>query len=153
MQLNKIGKEMVKQSNRGTQSVMFIIQEEQTRPGNEDYDEIDHFAYRFCEEHSTEDWGEGEVIEGKEDDPSIDKQVLHDCFLCDNIPMVKEYVDRVRTVGTFFTEKAAQDHLDENHYHYGKTRIYGISSWRNPEMQSVQKHLIDLAEEKVPNYY
>lgn len=151
MKIGEIGSEMARQSNRGTQGVMFMIQEQRERLGVDNYDDIDSYKYRLCEDHATEDFGEGEVVE--EGDASLDCEDLHDCYRCETLPVVVEYVDCTEKTGVFFTEKAAQRHIDENYYHYKKPRIYGVATWRNDEMQAVQRHLLELSGEDVPSHY
>jgi hypothetical protein len=40
---------------------------------------------------------------------------------------------------TYLTEKAAQDHIDRNHYHYKEPFVYVESAWRNFEMQNLRR--------------
>jgi hypothetical protein len=45
----------------------------------------------------------------------------------------------------FFTAKAAQEHLDKNHYHYHKNAdVYLNHAWRNPEAELVSTFLCGL---------
>lgn len=148
--IESIGKEMVSQSNRGTQGVMFMIQELRERVVNPDYDDVDHSLYRVCEKHNTEDVQPDDSGNVHEDDLPKDIQY---CWDCEEICIGVDYADTTERTGIFFTEKAAQEHIDSNRYHYKKPRIYGVATWRNPEMQAVQKHLIELSGEEVPSHY
>ena len=49
--------------------------------------------------------------------------------------------------GVFFTEKACQEHIDQNDYHYNKPRVFAVSAWRNYEMQEVMQHISALTTE------
>lgn len=55
--------------------------------------------------------------------------------------------------GVFFTEKAAQEHIDENSYHYTKPTIYVVSAWRNPEMQALMRQTINIEGKDLPSHY
>jgi hypothetical protein len=39
----------------------------------------------------------------------------------------------------YFTEAAAQEHIDRNHYHYREPFVYVEGAWRNPERQNVRR--------------
>jgi len=53
--------------------------------------------------------------------------------------LVPEYTN------SFFTAKAAQEHLDKNHYHYHKNAdVYLNHAWRNPETELVSTFLCGL---------
>jgi hypothetical protein len=48
-------------------------------------------------------------------------------------------------VNAFLTRKAAQDHLDQNYYHYHpKARVYLNHAWRNPEAELISDFLCQL---------
>jgi len=46
----------------------------------------------------------------------------------------------------YFSEKAAQEHINQNSYHYNKPFVYVESAWRNYEFQSIREMIIQLAE-------
>lgn len=51
------------------------------------------------------------------------------------------------TKGTFFTEKAAKEHLRLNKHHYSdRARIYVVHAWRDPEAELVHKVLTSFAK-------
>lgn len=67
-----------------------------------------------------------------------------------------EYVEERQfnlKAGVFFTEAAAQQHIDENHYHYTDPSIYVVSAWRNPEMQALMRQTINIEGKELPSYY
>ena len=47
-------------------------------------------------------------------------------------------------VDNFFSEKAAQAHIDQNRHHYEEPYIFGSSAWRNPEIETLQEILKSL---------
>lgn len=55
--------------------------------------------------------------------------------------------------GFFFTEKACEDHIAQNHYHYTKPRSYVISAWRNPEIVATMQMILKLTGEEIPSHY
>ena len=58
--------------------------------------------------------------------------------------LVPEYTN------SFFTAKAAQEHLDKNHYHYHKNAdVYLNHAWRNPEAELVSTFLCELVDKEL----
>lgn len=58
--------------------------------------------------------------------------------------LVPEYTN------SFFTAKAAQEHLDKNHYHYHKNAdVYLNHAWRNPEAELVFTFLCGLVDKEL----
>jgi hypothetical protein len=54
----------------------------------------------------------------------------------------------------FLTQKACQQYIDENNYHFNKPLPYAASAFRNDEIQPVIQALILAAGEKIPsNHY
>lgn len=147
MNIKDIGKEMAKQDNRMTQYVMFAVYdivercvgEGQGESRRKDRDEIGD--YDLCET-CLEKFHDGDDL------PDY-------CLNCgpDSFWNCEESLEPDLTAGVFFTAEACEQHIKENRYHYNKPVSYGISCWRNPEMQAVQKHLIELAGEKIPSHY
>lgn len=79
----------------------------------------------------------------KEDDYSIgeieDEPELEHAIESEKIPIKTEY----ETKRVFLTYNGAKKHIKQNHYHYtSKVRIWCDHSWRNPEMELVQKFLL-----------
>ena len=54
------------------------------------------------------------------------------------------YKDKWRTVMVAFTEKSCEDHLHANRHHFGETRIFAHSLWRNPEMIAIRAWLMSM---------
>lgn len=148
-QIVDMGNEMITQNNRGTQYPMFVIQTQRERVGVEDYEEIDHYEYKICDKHDDFDEYDGETTAHENE---VNDEIK-DCYKCEKLPIHVYYEDTTHMTGVFFTEKAAQQHIDENHYHYMKPRIYGIGSWRNPEMITVQQQIISTTGKELPSHY
>lgn len=146
-ELEKIGIEMAKQDNRMTQYPMFVVYhiveravpDDQGESRRKDSDYWD--SSMLCEECLEKE-------EANENLPDYCENCDPECFW-----NCEESLEPDLTPGVFFTAKACQQHIDENHYHYNKPVVYGIGSWRNEEMQLVQKHLIALAGEEIPSHY
>lgn len=46
----------------------------------------------------------------------------------------------------YFSEKAAQEHIDKNRYHYNKPFVYAESAWRNCEFQKIREIVMNLTK-------
>lgn len=147
MDLKKIGEKMAHQDHRMTQYVLFVVLEDEkvpSLPGNGQWErkdgEIDFsLLCDLC----------GKLHEDGEDLPIYCDDCEPDCFWeCETIEKFN------LKAGVFLTSEACDDHIKVNHYHYNNPRSYGISAWRNYEMQAVMKHLIkDHAGLELPNHY
>jgi hypothetical protein len=149
MILKDIGIEMAQQDNRATQYPLFVVMED---------------VHRYVDYH--DDWDRKERI-----DPDYLKEnvmcnrclnllnntgeVPDDCDDCSDEAFAYYKLEEEVNVnaGVFFTAKACDLHIKDNHYHYNNARSYGISAWRNPEMQAVMQSLIKGARQKVPSHY
>ena len=133
--LVQLGKKMNKQDNRSTAHVLFMVQ-------------VDKKVY------VSSDWDSHDGTERKEDDEGLmcdrckkkeekGKELPDWCEECDSDCFHFFKIERVTddTAGVFFTAKACDEHIRVNHYHYRNPKSYGISAWRNEEMQEVQKIL------------
>ena len=68
-------------------------------------------------------------------------------WLEEHVPALEEYSYSLEPEYTncFLTAKAAQEHLDRNHYHYHKKAdVYLNHAWRNPEADMVTTFLCGL---------
>ena len=52
---------------------------------------------------------------------------------------------RTRYSNGFFTEKACQEHIARNNYHYHNASACLIDAFRNPEMETVSKFLCEIS--------
>src|SRR5882672_2352472 len=140
MSIADIGREMASQNNRSTQSPMFAIMTDRKvyMPPANGYD---------LERERKEETEPAALCGSCADIYEVGENPPEDCTDCEDEAFdyfkYEEHLE-VELAGTFFTAKACQDHIDANSYHYHNPRVYGISSWRNPEMFAVQKHLIGL---------
>lgn len=147
MNISDIGKEMVTQSNRSTQYPLFVIQAEKrvwVAPG-QDYDE----------RQRAEDLNEFYLCESCEKLHDSEEELPDECEACDEEAFdhfrIEHYYDLAP--GVFFTAKACDEHIASNHYHYRNPRSYGISAWRNYEMQEVMRHIIGEHTSEIPSHY
>jgi hypothetical protein len=133
-----LAERMTKQDNRATQYPLFCIYQTEEREVNEgdDYDRIVYYNDDYSEIASFTEYNEDE----------IPQEFYHRALL-------KEFSVPVESVGPFFTEKAAQDHIDANDYHYTKPYIYVTSAWRNYELQTTMKLIFELAGMEIPSCY
>lgn len=144
MTIQEIAKEMVKQNNRSTQNVMFAVEVDEVVVADR-YNE-DGFAQYYSIDGCSCDAQPGVCEDETEFDADLHDESCIGWFK-------KERRLKVNSCGVFFTAEACQAHIDANYYHYENPRVYGISSWRNPEMKAVQKHIIETSGEKVPSHY
>lgn len=151
--LTSIGQEMIAQDNRATQHVMFVIMVKQ-----KDYKNyVDDWEHRERPNLDAvdEEKFERDLCKVCKDMYAEHGEVKDECDDCDFDAWW--YYNLVDTVdvnpGIFFTAAACQQHIDENKHHYFEPSVYGISAWRNPEMQAVQKYLIGLTGQELPSHY
>jgi len=57
------------------------------------------------------------------------------------------YKEVWRTVMIAFTEKACENYLRQNRHHFGETRIYAHTLYRNYEMIAIRKWLMSLTDD------
>ncbi len=62
-----------------------------------------------------------------------------------------EFQDTPVSGQPYFSEKAAQNHIDCNHYHYHKPFTYVESAWRNDEWITIRKIIMDLTQKEGNN--
>ena len=128
--LKKLGKKMNKQNNCCTQFPLFVIKQKVKRYGDsgwcsevERLEEIDESLY--CQK-CLKKYEKGKKL------PDYCEECDSECFAHYN------WEDEiVENVGCFFTSKEAKEHILLNYYHYHNPFVYGISCWRNYEMQKV----------------
>jgi len=143
---------MKTQDNRITQHPIFVVYDWEKLPADPDY--VDDWEYADLED--------GYDVIGTTKKDIIKYAKSYDMDLPDNIDSMDEdqlfdflneltgnqwikfYYHEVRILkNIFFTEKAAQRFIDQNDYHYKKPHIYVHCLWRNPEMQNIQKALLE----------
>ncbi len=147
--LVELGKKMNAQNNRSTANVLFMIEEEVKVPRhpNWGYEERERSEY-----YTNEDLCEAcqKLAEDGEEVPDQCDECSDDCF--NHYNLERQTVD---TAGVFFTAEACDEHIRLNGHHYTKPKSYGVSAWRNPEMQGVQEILSILgsADGKIQHNY
>lgn len=148
-ELKAIGSEMVQQNNRATENVMFVIEVDKKVwvTAGEDYDERER----------VEDTNEFMLCEScaKDFEESGGERPLESCEQCDEECFNHYRIERTFDLraGVFLTAKACNEHIQANAYHYDNPKSFGISAWRNPEMQAVMQMLIFLSGNDVPSQY
>ena len=147
MTIEEIGAEMSTQDNRATQYPMFIVVEDVDRPVPSELSDGRHRVsepdYGSLCENCIREMDEDGFLDNEDCDECAD-----DCFW-----WYKREQEPNLMAGVFFTAKACEDHIRANSYHYNNPKSYGISAWRNPEMEEVMKHLISSAGKEVPSHY
>lgn len=148
--LEQLTTEMQTQNIRMTQYPLFYVYQRERR-----YFETGTYGYDYEERSFSADHGEPK------------EELCSDCYNlynanadlpeytdCDcNVVYVKEEDVPAIDVGPFFSEKAAQNHIDKNYYHYYKPFIYVNSAWRNYELQEVLQLLFTLVGKEIPSQY
>lgn len=134
--LIELGTKMNSQDNRATQFPLFQIRQKTKRYGQYDGCERDenYEGFGLCAECQkiAEDSGMSDLPDNC---PDCDDECYR-YFVWEDVP--------VNDCGIFFTAEEAETHIKLNHYHYCEPYVYGISSWRNPEMQKVLEILSKL---------
>ena len=149
--LKKTSTLMKEQNNRGTQYPLFVIQDLK--------EEITHGD--FCDFHKY--FGdEGEEIDEKDVCQTCEDKACSDgfsemdtceCGVKQYLPL-KEVWEFDLKAGVFFTEKACDEHIQQNNYHYTKNvRSYVVGAWRNEEMKVVMQSIINLTGDEIPSHY
>lgn len=141
--LVQLGKKMNKQDNRSTAHVLFMVEEE--KKICVDYSWGSHDLVERKEEYNTDD-----MCDSCQDKLEKDEEVPEDCSECSSECFNFYSLERqtVDTAGVFFTAEACEEHIRLNHYHYRKPKSYGVSAWRNDEMQEIQKILSILGSDE-----
>ena len=146
--LKAIGKEMNSQDNRSTQFVMFAVRDRKLVEATDDYDVLEFLDEDYSEIDDPCEDCKDDYFGGR-----VDQEACVNCGCAHVIPMSKEWEFDLKC-GLFFTAKACEQHIAENHYHYTKeVHSYGVSSWRNPEMQTVLRFLSELPDGKARGHY
>lgn len=111
-------------------------------------DLIEYLDNRSIKRPSDEDlkllW-ENEYVEWEDEDIALED------FISDNTKLeVCSYTEEPVYVNSFLTAKAAQDHLEQNYYHYHvNADVYLNHTWRNPEAELVTEFLCGLIGKKM----
>jgi len=89
---------------------------------------------------------EDDLCEEHHEDDDLDTACVS-CGFKHYLPVRNEEEFDLRA-GVFFTAEACDAHIAQNKHHYEgmKAVSYGISAWRNPEMQTVMQYLSENAD-------
>lgn len=140
--MKEIGEEMNEQDKRSTAHVIFVIQSKRRRVATE-FEDADIFEYTDADNETID---EENICEGCKDYFGDCKKETP-CYE-NKIGYVEEWVFDFDSGGAFFfTAKACDIHIENNRHHYGKeARSYGISAYRNLELQKVMHYLSALGD-------
>lgn len=148
--LENMAKEMATQSNRMTEFPLFCVYEKKKIFKPEGCGEFrawtDSCGEPIYEEELNDCTPVFEYLGSHPEDKDMKPEdILTErlsfrevCYDIENFPVSGQ---------VYFTEKAAQHHIDMNHYHYDKPFVYVVSAWRNPEMQMLMQLFSLLAPE------
>lgn len=128
--LTELGVEINAQDSRSTQWPIFVIKQKVKAYGDSDWRE---------NSERKEGNDRSEICESCDKLLEADKDLPDYCEDCpsDHFIWFDWEDETVDNCGFFFSAKAAQHHIDLNHYHYNKPFVYAVSAWRNPELQTI----------------
>lgn len=142
--LRNLSKELKTQDNRITANPVFCV-----------YEKKIVFVPDDCGDHINWFDNEGSIL-SKKDIKKIIKEYLKDnkdSSILDEEDILEELeyrkasynIEDVKVSGqSYFTEKAAQKHIDQNHYHYKEPFVFAESAWRNYEFQKLREIILNL---------
>ena len=133
----ELKKEMETQDNLSTHNPLFVVFDIEKIPSSSDYTSDSEWIW------DNESYSEEELKECmKDNDIKFDESnwetvaQIHDIYLC-------YYIEKRTYQNAFLTRKAAQQFIDQNHYHFSKPFIYVHGMWRNHELVAVRDHFIN----------
>jgi len=152
MDFKEIQKRLKTQDNRATADPIFIVYDWERIPTSDKYSEEFMFIHdgdkiaetrnEFIEFLKDNDYDLPEQGLKEMDDDDLIEWLYKDSGSADFDKVY--YLKRRVFINVFFTEKAADDFIKQNHYHYTKeVHTYVNCLWRNPEMQIIRQSLID----------
>lgn len=147
--LLEISKEMQTQDNRCTASPYYACIQTKEKNYRQDCDgevivyHTDDYDSEF-DFDELKQYCEDRDIEIPEDLDWDDHYDVND-FISENTTLIQGSYDwKYKTQNVFFTTKACENHIKQNHYHYNDPRSYIEYAFRNPEMELIQKFLLSL---------
>lgn len=151
--LIRIGNELATQDNLGTAWPIWCVMERKKvyvdymmswdEKERRDSDYLDED--KLCDE-CKELYENGKLTDTCESDMCHDDTFAY--FSWDDVPVFW------KGAGLFLTQKACQEHIDDNRYDYTDPRPYAWSFYRNYELQPIVQALILAAGHEVPsNHY
>jgi len=154
--LINLSKEINTQDNRITADPIFCVYQKEMRPmpegcGEEGWvngdgnlltdEDIDEIVDEYNKEYKNNDNKDNEFHDFKKDEEEILEELEYR-------KVNYEWTDVPVSGQVYFSEKAAQNHIDCNHYHYHKPFTYVESAWRNNEWQIIRKIIMGLTQDK-----
>lgn len=138
MELLEVSKEMNVQDNCGTRLPIWVVYE----------DVCIYDTNRSTFEHIRRVEETEDIMCKSCSEKFVDGTAPDDCYECDPDCFVSYKIERQPNLnaGFFFTQKACQEHIDQNHYHYNNPAPYAEGVWRNPELELVIAYLKDFEE-------
>lgn len=131
--LSNLMKEINSQNNRLTASpYYFEVQSQEWQVCPEEDDDASEFYFWDCEPISAKELKEMPDEEKMDNFDSLDLDIITE-DMSDPFYQTIVWVGK----GIFLTEKAANDHIRLNNYHYHNPRTYVKYFWRNPEMDNL----------------
>lgn len=153
LDIKTIGAELATQDNRSTQYPLFVVQVDEKQYVNY----LDSWEHKERVNLDAVDFDEfyKDLCSSCRQLFDNDDELQDDCNTCASDSFWYYNIAGAFDLqaGVFLTAKACDEHIASNHYHYNKPRSYGISAWRNYEMQAVMQHLIKAAGKEVPSHY
>ena len=145
--LVEISKLMREQGNRSTQYPLFVIQSLKKHYVGRDGD--------YTGVSRIEDVDIASLCESCSFLSEEGTELPENCDDCDSegFCYFREEYEIDNNAGVFLTEKACEEHIEANSYHYNSPKSYVISAWRNAEMVSVMHYLLSLTEGEIPSHY
>lgn len=146
MDLKETSKLMREQSNRHTQYPLFVLYSTKKIHVSpvDDYDGAQR----------VDEIQECDLCQACKDEYDEGTELTEYCDMCDDEAF--DYFKEVRGMndmaGVFLTEKACEDHIAQNSYHYKEPKSFVISAWRNPEMVAVMQSILSLTGD-IPSHY
>lgn len=167
-EIKEIKKEMLSQNNAATVNPIFVVYEDKEYPTTSDYgrewsymDLYDGSRKIGQTKESLVEYYNDMLNDGTTFDEELSKEDIESFSTSDmfewlkgNSEHCKDYLEEIyyfiveRFVSVFFTRKAAESFIKQNHYHYTNPHIYVNSLWRNYEMQEIRNHLLKYGDEQ-----
>lgn len=143
--LSKLVETLATQDNRSTQYPLFVIQVQEKVYGDSSW----------CTEKERNGDNDGELCEACTQLDEDGEELPDDCQKCDRdcFNWFNWKDDYDLNAGVFLTAEACERHIKMNHYHYCEPKSFGISAWRNPEMQDLIKILFTIMGKEIPSHY
>ena len=150
--LSAVSKEMAIRDNACTAKPLYCVYQKRLVLVPEPFGEI---ARYFDEEGCALE--ENDVVKKFESFDNLQKKTILDEYdsvqyipidiLAERMGLKKFFckIDNVPVPGqVYLTKKAAQTHIDANHYHYNKPFVYVEGAWRNTEMQKIMQFIYNI---------